>query len=170
MRGEDEFTWRCYLKKLLSVILASFSIIMCLSGCGETPVEDTTLLNYYNNSDVFYNNVTYLHEKINNININDENAADQLLNYLDKLNEQVKSFSELEEPDEYEFLSEVIDEASSYMEEAVTYYHMAYSNEAYNATYGDYADKNYERACKRLNIVLDFMHDKYSDSDVITIN
>ena len=53
------------------------------------------------------------------------------------------------------------------MTTAVASYHEAYSNNSYNEYTAEYARENYERACKRVTVMIKLLHgENISDADV----
>lgn len=167
MRIHNPF-WRFVLKTIKRSVILLLAASICLTGCGKE-IDNTELITYNANCETFFNNVKYINDKMNAIDVNSESAVSDLLYQLDTLDKQFTDFAAIEEPEEYAYISEVIDEAASYMKEAVSYFHMAYSDSEYNSSYGEYAEKNYERACKRMNIILSVFHGEYDTNETITV-
>lgn len=95
---------------------------------------------------------------INNVDAESDNAADELLGYLDQLDQDFQDFAALDFPTEFDYLESMADEASEYMTTAVQSYHDAFSNGGYNQLTADYAKENYARAYKRIQIIITFLH------------
>lgn len=143
----------------LSVIVLTFS----LTGCGEDP----KLTKFKNDIDSFCVEIAAIDANINNIDATAETAKDELLDYLDQLNESFKVLAAISVPEEFSYIENLADEASSYMTTAVESYHEAYSNNSFNEYTADYAKENYERACKRVNVIIKLLHgEEISDEDV----
>ena len=81
----------------------------------------------------------------------------------DELDTAFQNFAKLDFPDEFNYLESTAAEAGQYMTEAVQSYHEAYSNGSYNEYTADYAQGNYSRAYKRLQIILSFLHGETPD-------
>lgn len=65
-------------------------------------------------------------------------------------------------------MEQLADEASEYMSTAVSSYHEAYANHSFNEYTAEYAKENYDRACKRVTVILELLQGKeITDSDVI---
>lgn len=150
-------------KQLLPLMALSLSLF--LTGCGSKNAE---ISKFEKDMNTFCDNVAELDAEINNIDSESEDAPDILLNYLDQLDQQFKLLSEMTVPQEYSYIEELADEASEYMSTAVSSYHDAYSNHSYNEYTADFARENYDRACKRVNVILDLLQGKeITDADVV---
>lgn len=125
-----------------------------LTGCGKDP----ELLNFQTVIDDFCTGISEIDTSINNIDTASDNYTQELLGYLDELNEEFQNFAEVDFPEEYDYLEGLADEAGEYMSEAVSSYHEAFSNDSYNEYIADYALQNYSRAYKRIQIIIAFLH------------
>lgn len=143
------------MKRTIICLLAMLSILT-FSGCGEDPKTSK----FENDVNSFCDEVKRLDDAINSIDGTSENATRELLGYLDQLDQCFKVFAEIDAPEEFDYIEPLADEASSYMTTAVSSYHEAYSNNGYNEYTESYARENYERACKRMNIILQFIQGK----------
>lgn len=150
--------------KVISMILSLLMVSM-LAACGE----DLALTQFKKSMDDFCSKVAEIDTAINNIDAEKENAPDELLGYLSDLDIVFQSFARLDFPEEFDYLENLADEASSYMTEAVKSYKDAYSNDSYNEATAEYARQNYERANKRIQIILDFLHGEEPDDENLTI-
>ncbi len=146
----------------LKLLLPCVMIATLLTGCGGT--QD--LSKFKKNMDDMCAKISEIDVAINNIDPNKTTAPDELLSYLADLEVVFTSFGEMDFPSQFDYLEEMADEASTYMAEAVKSYKDAYSNGSYNEYIAEYAGKNYERAYKRLQIVLAFMHGEEPDANL----
>lgn len=146
------------------LLLLQLLVLLCLSaGCGKDP----KLTKFQNDIDSFCNEVAQIDANINNIDAQSETAKDELLTYLDQLDQAFKVFAEISAPEEYAYVEGLADEASSYMTTAVQSYHEAFGNGSYNEYTAEYAKENYERAYKRVTVVLQLLHgEDITDADV----
>ena len=149
------------LKLLLPCLVAG----TLLTGCGET--QD--LSKFKGSMEDICSKIAEIDIAINSIDPNKTTAPDELLSYMSDLDIIFQSFGEMDFPHEFDYLEEMADEAASYMTEAVKSYKDAYSNGSYNEYIAEYAGKNYERAYKRLQIVLDFLHGEEPDDATLSI-
>lgn len=141
--------WK-YIQKIYVVIL----ITLLLTACGEDP----ELAQFRKNIDDFCTKISEIDSGINSIDAQSENAAAELLSYLDDLDIVFRAFARLDFPDEFDYLEKLADESSQYMTEAVKSYHEAYGNNFYNESTGEYARQYYSRAYKRVQIIISFLH------------
>lgn len=151
------------MKNRLLLFLPVLLCCLALSGCGEDP----TLTKFYDDVDAFCLEAAAIGTNINNIDAQSDTAVDDLLGYLDQLDQAFKVFSDINVPEKFSYLEALADEASSYMTTAVEAYHEAYSNSSYNEYTAAYAMENYERACKRVNVLLQLLRgEEVTDADV----
>ena len=143
------------MKKALLCLLATL-ILFTFTGCGEDPKESK----FEKDINSFCDEVKRIDDAMNNIDIEGENAKKELLEYLDQLDECFKVFAAIDAPEEYDYMESLADEASTYMSTAVSSYHEAYSNNGYSEYTESYARENYERACKRMNIIIALIQGK----------
>lgn len=147
------------LKNKLRLLIAAMLATTLLTACGQ----NTQLTQFHKDMDDFCTTVSELNQSINNIDASADNAVDELLGYLDELDTAFQTFAKLDFPEEFNYLESTAAEASQYMTEAVQSYHDAYSNGSYNEYTAEYAQGNYTRAYKRLQIILSFLHGETPD-------
>ncbi len=151
------------MKKRFLLLFAVLVIAISATGCGEDP----KLEKFRNDMDSFCQDISEIDTNINNIDASSESARDELLGYLDQLDQSFKVLADMSVPEEFSYIEELADEASSYMTTAVASYHEAYSNNSYNEYTAEYARENYERACKRVTVMIKLLHgENISDADV----
>lgn len=96
-----------------------------LSGCGNNSKE---LEEYKASIEKTCAYVEKINEAINNIDATETTANEELLEYLDILNDTFIKMKEIEVPEQLEALKELQVKASEDMTEAVALYHAAYEN------------------------------------------
>ena len=144
------------MKKILLLTL----LCIFLNGCSKAPAANTKFMNEFN---TFCTNVSDINEAINKLeNIpTDEagltEATQNLMYYLDMLDDEFKKLSNIDFPEEYDGLEKLADEASEYMTEAVRSYHIVYEEE-YTESMEEYANNNYSRAYKRVQYMVTTMN------------
>ena len=153
------------MKKKLICLIGSISATILLCSCGKDPV----ITQLKDDVDEFCTNISNIDSAINHIDAESENAITDLLDNLDKLNEEFMDFAELDFPEEFDYLESLADEASSYMTEAVESYHDVYSGGAYNEYTAEYAKENYSRAYKRIQIIIAFLHGEDPEDIGLTV-
>lgn len=151
------------MKKLSVLIL----LTLLLTGCGKQ--QDMELTHFSNEINEFCDNIKEIDTSINqisNITADEaglESATKDLMYNLDILKDEFVKFSNMDFPEEYDYLEEIADEASDYMTEAVNAYHKTYEDN-YTASMEEYARENYSRAYKRVQIILDILNGKEPDT------
>lgn len=147
-------------------------VMMMLTACGE----DVALTQFRKEIDDFCFAISEIDTSINNINAqaDSDTAVQEVLRYLDDLDEEFKQFAELDFPEEFDYLESLADEASEYMTEAVSSFHEVYSNDSYTeamvAAEYEYARENYSRAYKRIQIIITFLHGEEPEDVDLNIN
>lgn len=150
------------MKNRFFLLLFVFAFVF-LTGCGEDP----KLAKFQKDIDSFCSEVAAIDANINAIDAQSETATEQLLGYLDQLDQSFQVLANISVPEEYSYIEELADDASSYMTTAVESYHEAFSNNSYNEYTADYARQNYERAYKRVTIILQLLRgEEITDEDV----
>lgn len=153
------------MKNKVRILFAALLTSVMLTACGE----DSELTQFRNSMDEFCTKISEIDSSINNIDAESDNATTELLSYLDELDVAFQSFATLDFPDEFDYLENLADESSQYMTEAVTSYHEAFSNGAYNEYTAAYAKENYSRAYKRVQIIITFLHGEEPNDADLTI-
>lgn len=151
--------------KKISVIFPALFIAVILTACGE----DTELSRFRKSMDDFCTRISEIDDSINHIDAQSDAAVTELLDCLDDLDSTFQDFAQLDFPQEFDYLENLADESSEYMTEAVSSYHMAYSNNSYNEYTAEYAKENYSRAYKRVQIIIAFLHGDVPDDADLTV-
>jgi len=152
-------------KKKFCVLMAAVLTAAILTACGEDP----ELVQFRKSIDELFDKISQIDSAMNGIDAESEGAVEELLAHLDDLDLVFQSFAKLDFPEEFDYLEATADEASQYMTTAVENYHEAYSNGSYNEYTAEYAYGNYSRACKRIQIIISFLHgEKPDDVDIIS--
>lgn len=152
------------MQKKWTLLAAGLIMSALLSGCGK----DSELTQFRKDIDTFCTDISTLDTSMNNVDASSATAKAELLGYLDELDEKFKDFAALDFPEEFDYLESLADESSEYMTEAVTYYHKTYDEtETFDEANVLYAQENYSRALKRVQIIITFLHgEEPADMDV----
>lgn len=139
------------MKKML---LLTAACLVLLSGCGENPID----AKFDSEINEFCETVSAIGTRIDAIQVDAEEnslryATSDLLASLDELDVAFMKFSNIDFPEEFDYLEDMADESARYMAEAVSSYHKAYEND-YRQEMEEYARENYARACKRVQVIL----------------
>lgn len=156
----------------------AITLLMCiaLTGCGsKSAKEDPELLKFAEEINTMCDHIASIDQRINSIEFSyeDENAFKQaketLIQQLTLLDTEFAYFGGLDFPAEFDYLEEMADEASAYMTEAVNSYTLMYADDSYAVNMEEYANENYARAYKRMNIILALFRGETPDEEGLTI-
>lgn len=142
------------MTKKYATLLLSMLLCFCLSACGTDP----QIIQFEKDINTFCTDISTIDSAINSIDAASVNAVNTLLSNLNQLDKRFQDFALLDFPKDFDYLESMADEASTYMTEAVSYFHKTYpSDDIYDETYADYANENYARAWKRVQIILSLL-------------
>lgn len=156
------------IKRFVSVFCcAVLSLsLCCVTGCGKQ--ADSGLEEYKASMTEFYDKLTYYDKSINGIDPDSENAKNQLLAYLDEMNESYKKMAELKIPEQFDSISEIAVEAADYMQMADEFYHLAYDG-VFDEDNEQLAAQYYQRANSRVQVMLTVLHGEIPTGEGITV-
>ncbi len=146
------------------LILTTVLCTLGLAGCSG----NSDLKKFKKEIDTFCVNISELDTSINSIDTETGTSSQELLDRLDDLDEEFKVLADIDFPEEFDYLEHLSDEASTYMSEAVSSYHEAFSNGSFNEYTAEYAHENYARAYKRVQIIISFLHGEQPEDVKIT--
>jgi hypothetical protein len=137
-----------------------------LTACGGN--DDDEISRFKDEVDTFCLSISDLGTKIDNVDAESETAIEEILGYIDEMDEEFKSFAEVDFPEQFDYLESIADEASEYMSTAAESFRDAYTNEEYDeemfkAEY-EYARENEARAYKRIQIIITILHGESPES------
>lgn len=153
------------MRKKIYLLITAILTAVVLTACGEDP----ELVQFRQSIDDLFTKISDIDSAMNSIDSTSANAVSELLRHLDDLDLVFQSFAKLDFPEEFDYLEETAQEASEYMTTAVESYHEAYSNGSYNEYTAEYAYGNYSRACRRLQVIISFLHGE-SPEDVTVVS
>ena len=147
---------------LLTALLCAFLLTGC-AGDKELSVFKTSF-------EEFCTDVAEIDSAINNINPDSEDAPAELLSYLDQLEVEFQELAALTIPEEFAYMENLADEASENMGHAVENYHAAFESGIYDEYAANIASQYYERAYKRVQYMITFMHGEVPDDENVSIS
>lgn len=153
------------MRKKIYLLITAILTAVVLTACGEDP----ELVQFRQSIDDLFTKISDIDSAMNSIDSTSADAVSDLLHHLDDLDLVFQSFAKLDFPEEFDYLEETAQEASEYMTTAVESYHEAYSNGSYNEYTAEYAYGNYSRACRRLQVIISFLHGE-SPEDVTVVS
>ena len=150
--------------KILSFIYLLFICMLCLTGCGQ----DEALEIYKADMETFFSNISEINDNMNSIDVSEDGYVTRILEYLDELDEEVAWMAELEVPEEFSAVDSLADEASENMAQAVSYYHVAYEGEEYDANMEEAAHEYYNRANTIIQYIITILHGEIPEGEGVT--
>ncbi len=154
------------LKRIKKLAMLCMCICGCLllGACGE----DEALNAYQEDMNTFFAQVANCNDGMNAIDPAAEDATEQLLGYLDQLQEEIAWMAELETPDQFSAADSLADEADENMRQAVELYHRAYESETFDEAAAEAAREYYDRANLRIQYIIMILHGEIPEGDGIT--
>ena len=150
-------------KKLRGLCVIYLSALF-LMGCGK----DEALDEYQANMETFFNDIAEINDNMNSIDVTGEGYINEFFGYLDALDEEVAWMAELEVPEEFSAVDDLADQASENMTQAVSYYHLAYGGEEYNADMESAAREYYDRANTIIQYIITILHGEIPEGEGVT--
>lgn len=139
-------------KNKCKYIIGTLITVLCLTACGHTN-EEKELADFSSSISSFTASIQDANQQINELDVNDANASQELLSILDGLDEKFKELADLSVPEQYQSIETLADEASENMTNAVSYFHSAYEGEAFDEQDADVAYQYYTRAMVRIEYI-----------------
>ena len=139
-------------KNKCKYIIGTLTTVLCLTACGHTN-EEKELADFSSSISSFTASIQDTNQQINELDVNDANASQELLSILDGLDEKFKELADLSVPEQYQSIETLADEASKNMTNAVSYFHSAYEGEAFDEQDADVAYQYYTRAMVRIEYI-----------------
>ena len=157
--------------KAISILLAA----LLLSACSNTSEPETSdeITQFRATVDTFCQTVADIDTKINSVNTSDPaNYTTELITDLNSLNTAFSEFAAVDFPSEYDYLEHLADEASEYMNTAVSGYTKVYTDNTLSAdqmqTEFDKATEYYDYAFKRIKVIMTFLNGETSEDANVT--
>ena len=139
-------------KNKCKYFIGTLTTVLCLTACGHTN-EEKELADFSSSISSFTASIQDANQQINELDVNDANASQELLSILDGLDEKFKELADLSVPEQYQSIETLSDEASENMTNAVSYFHSAYEGEAFDEQDADVAYQYYTRAMVRIEYI-----------------
>lgn len=149
--------------KIRAVLGAAFCIIM-LAGCGK----DQALEQYQTDMTTFFEQISMYNDGMNSIDASAEDATDRILDYLDKVEEEIAWMAQLEVPSQFSAVESLADEADENMKQAVALYHQAYEGDTFDEAVAQAAKEYYDRANIRIQYIITILHGEIPEGEGVT--
>ena len=154
--------------KICKYIIGTLTTVLCLTACGHTN-EEKELADFSSSISSFTASIQDANQQINELDVNDANASQELLSILDGLDEKFKELADLSVPEQYQSIETLADEASKNMTNAVSYFHSAYEGEAFDEQDADVAYQYYTRAMVRIEYIGYVLVGEIPENDHVTV-
>ena len=149
--------------KIRAVLGAAFCIVM-LAGCGKDPA----LEQYQTDMTTFFEQISMYNDGMNSIDASAEDATDRILDYLDKVEEEIAWMAQLEVPSQFSAVESLADEADENMKQAVALYHQAYEGDTFDEAVAQAAKEYYDRANIRIQYIITILHGEIPEGEGVT--
>ena len=153
------------MKKIKYIITAAL-ITAVLTACGKA--SSVSLDDYQANMAKYYESINEASHNIDSLDINDENACQLLLGYIDSIQSDIIAISSLETPKSYTSVKEMATSAASSIDSAASIYHEIYANnsfENFDEAKNTEASQNYIDAMNKLNEIGNIIKTKTLELD-----
>ena len=150
--------------KMLKALCLGLLCACLLTGCKK----DESLNEYQDNMEVFFNHLAEFNDEMNEVDVDAEDAVAQMLDYLDRLDEEFAWMAGLEVPKEFSAAESLADEASENMSQAAALFHTAYEGEAFDAAIEEAAREYYNRANIRIQYIITILHGEIPEGEGVT--
>lgn len=150
--------------KKAAAVLAGLFCVFSLTACGR----DESLTAYQEDMNTFFEHIAEYNDGMNSIDASDEDAVEQLLSYLDRLQAEITWMAELEVPDRFSAVDSLADEADENMRQAVSLYHEAYGGEEIDEARAEAAREYYDRANIRIQYIITILHGGIPEGEGVT--
>ena len=155
-------------KNKCKYIIGTLTTVLCLTECGHTN-EEKELADFSSSISSFTASIQDANQQINELDVNDANASQELLSILDGLDEKFKELADLSVPEQYQSIETLADEASENMTNAVSYFHSAYEGEVFDEQDADVAYQYYTRAMVRIEYIGYVLVGEIPENDHVTV-
>lgn len=155
-------------KNKCKYIIGTLTTVLCFTACGHTN-EEKELADFSSSISSFTASIQDANQQINELDVNDANASQELLSILDGLDEKFKELADLSVPEQYQSIETLADEASENMTNAVSYFHSAYEGEAFDEQDADVAYQYYTRAMVRIEYIGYVLVGEIPENDHVTV-
>lgn len=155
-------------KNKCKYIIGTLTTVLCFTACGHTN-EEKELADFSSSISSFTASIQDANQQINELDVNDANASQELLSILDGLDEKFKELADLSVPEQYQSIETLADEASENMTNAVSYFHSAYEGEVFDEQDADVAYQYYTRAMVRIEYIGYVLVGEIPENDHVTV-
>ena len=152
------------------IITISILTSLCLFGCGKVTEDEKELAEFSTSMSTFTESIKEANTKINELDSSDKDSVKELLNILDDMDKDFKKIADIDAPLQYEGVEQLAIEASNYMSEAVSNYHIAYEGDTFDDYAASEAFQYYKWAMTRIEYIGYIISgDEMPENDHVTV-
>lgn len=144
-------------------LIIEAGLLLCLlAGCGR----DAALDKYKENMEGYFANIAEINYEMNGIDVSADNyneASEDLLRDMERLNSLTSEMAEFEVPEQFALTESLADEAAENMSQSLELYKELFSDEQFNPSLADGAFEYYERANKRIGYIKSILQGNIPD-------
>ncbi|MCD7806958.1 MAG: hypothetical protein LUH19_06405 [Lachnospiraceae bacterium] len=141
-----------------------FIIILCIlcaalfGGCATS--GSVKIASFEAQISTVVDSIEEIDANMNAVDTASDSAGTQMLKYIKELSDAIDRLAAIEIPSsEYQYVNDLAVEAQEYIGEAVTLYSQILSSGAeYDPDIAEEAYQNYQKACRRVSIIVSLLH------------
>lgn len=152
------------------VIAVACLLTIFATGCGKQSPQQKELEEFSQSMSDFAIQIQNANDEIDEIDVTNVNASEDLLKILDNLEQTFYDLSEASVPSHYQGIEDLADEAYENMTNAVSFYHSAYEAEPFNMDDAQIAYQYYTRAMTRVEYIGYVLTGNIPESDNVTVH
>ncbi len=143
--------------KLFTAVICILCIF-ALSGCATS--NSVKIASFEAQISTIIDSIEEINEKMNAIDADSDSAGTQMLKYMKELSSAIDNLAAVEVPsNEYQYVNDLAVEAQEYIDEAITLYSQILSSGAeYDPDIAEEAWQYYQKACRRVSIIVSLLH------------
>ncbi|MCD8130196.1 MAG: hypothetical protein LUE16_02780 [Lachnospiraceae bacterium] len=141
-----------------------FTAVICIlcvfvfSGCATS--SSVKIASFEAQIGTIIDSIEEINENMNAIDADSDSAGTQMLKYMKELSTAIDNLAAIEVPSgEYQYVNDLAVEAQEYIGEAITLYSQILSSGAeYDPDIADEAYQYYQKACRRISVIVSLLH------------
>lgn len=150
--------------KKVCMVLLTVLCIFSFTGCGENEQLDQ----YQEDMTAFFEHLVVYNDGMNSLDTSAPDAKERMLEYLDKVRDEITWMAELEVPQQFSAVESLADEADENMKQAVAFFHQAYEAPEFDVSTAEVAKAYYDRANIRIQYIITILHGQIPEGEGVT--
>ncbi|MCD8067815.1 MAG: hypothetical protein LUE87_02765 [Lachnospiraceae bacterium] len=143
--------------KIFTAVICILCVFV-LSGCATS--NSVKIASFEAQISTIIDSIEEINENMNAIDPDSDSAGTQMLKYMKELSSAIDNLAAIEVPSgEYQYVNDLAVEAQEYISEAITLYSQILSSGAeYAPDIADEAWQYYQKACRRISVIVSLLH------------